>query len=127
HYPFRVPMQESSRTREQIDGMVFEGWQGFLIESKFWTGKVDFGPIALLHFLVETRPVGTLGLFFSAFGYTRPAQESANRLHPLRVLLFERRDLEWALAREPFKGSMLEMVRRKWMLAVKRGRSDVSL
>jgi hypothetical protein len=121
HYAFQVPLRESGSIREQIDGMVLDGWQGFLIESKFWPNKVDFGPIALLHTLVERRPVGTLGLVFSAFGYTKPALDSAELLHPLRVLLVERADLEWALASRAFRGRMAEMVRRKWALAVKYG------
>jgi hypothetical protein len=117
HYAFTVSMQESATTREQIDGLVLDGWQCFLVESKFWTNKVDFGPIALLHTLLGTRPVGTLGVFFSAFGYTQPALESTDRLHPVRTLLFDQEDLNWALARKPFKGSMLELVRRKWLFA----------
>jgi hypothetical protein len=122
HYAFPVPLRASESTREQIDGLVIDGWQGFLVESKFWTNKVDFGPIALLHSHVEMRPVGTLGLFFSAFGYTWPAQESAELLRPVRVLLFDGDDLEWVLNGGPFKGRMAEMVRRKWMLAMKYGR-----
>jgi len=123
HYAFPVPLRESESIREQIDGLVIDGWQGFLVESKFWTKKVDFGSIALLHAHVETRPVGTLGLFFSAFGYTPPALESAELLRPVRVLLFDRSDLMRALLGGSFKGRMVEMVRRKWMLAMKYGRS----
>jgi hypothetical protein len=121
-YAYRVPLRGSGSTREQIDGLLFDGWQGFLVESKFWTDKASFGPIALLHLLVEQRPVGVLGLFFSAFGYTVPAVESAELLHPIRVLLFDRQDLTWALGSTPFAGRMAEMVRRKWMHAVKYGR-----
>jgi hypothetical protein len=122
HYGFRVPLHASAQTREQIDGMVLEGWQGFLIEGKFWIGKVDFGLIALLHALLETRPVGTLGLFFSAFGYTPAAIESAELLRPIRVLLFDRRDLVWALEHRSFRRRMAAMVQRKWILALKLGR-----
>jgi hypothetical protein len=128
HYAFRVPLGESGSTREQIDGLLLDGWQGFLVESKFWTNKVDFGPIALLHALVDLRPVGTLGLFFSAFGYTAPAVESARLLRPLRVLLFDKDDLGDALAEgKTFKGRMAEIVRRKWALAVQTGRPHVSV
>jgi hypothetical protein len=114
-------MQASGSTREQIDGLVLDGGQCYLVESKFWTDQVDFTPIALLQTLLDTRPVGTLGLFFSAFGYTAPAWESADRLRPVRVLLFDQFDLNWALAKKAFKGSMAEMVRRKWLLAVMNG------
>jgi hypothetical protein len=122
HYAFRVPMRGSGDTREELDGLIFDGWQGFLLECKFWTGKVDFGPIALLHTLIDARPAGTLGLFFSAFNYTLPALEAAEMLRPLRVLLFDRADLEWALGPKSIKGRMVEMVRQRWMLTVKYGR-----
>ena len=31
HYGFRVPLRESGSTREQIDGLLFDGWTGFLV------------------------------------------------------------------------------------------------
>src|SRR5438552_2335860 len=58
HYAYQVPLRESGKTREQIDGMIVDGWQGFLVEAKLWSNKVDFGPIALLHSIVGTRPNG---------------------------------------------------------------------
>jgi hypothetical protein len=73
---------------------------------------------------MDSRPVGTLGLFFSAWGYTLPAAESAAMLRPMQVLLFGGNDVRWALAGRPFQGRMAEMVRRKQMLAVKYGRPD---
>jgi hypothetical protein len=127
HYAFPVSLRQSASTREQIDGLVLDGWQGFLVESKFWTKKVDFGPIALLQAHVETRLAGTLGLFFSAFGYTPAALETTELLRPLRVLLFDGYDLEWALAPGPFKGRMMEMVRRKWVLAMMYGLAHLSV
>lgn len=127
HYAFEVPLRQSAATLEQIDGMVFEGWQGFLIECKSQSDKVDFSPLARLHYLVEMRPVGTLGLFFSAFGYTLPAQEASELLRPVRVLLFDGADLTWALEGKSFQGRMAEMVRRRWMLAVKLGHSTESV
>ncbi len=122
HNAFRVPLRTSANTQEQIDGLIFDGWQAFLAEAKFWTDKVDFGPIVLLHDIVERRPAGTLGLFFSAFGFTGPATDCAGFLRPIRVLLFDAKDLNWALQQEPFKGSMKEMVRRKWLHSVMFGR-----
>jgi hypothetical protein len=124
HYPFG-----NRRVNEQIDGLLFEGWQGFLIESKFKLGKkidskprtgrkIDIGPIYRLHILVEQRLAGALGLFFAAFGYTLPAIEKARSLRPTRVLLFEASDLNWALEQP---GSMMTMVRRKWIRALKDG------
>ncbi len=123
---FLSPPESAVNHREQnfvASPLVIDGWKAFLIESKFWIGQVDFGPIALLHTLLDTRPIGTLGLFFSVFGYTQPARESTDRLRPVRVLLFDQEDLNWALMRKPYKGSMMEMVRRKWLLAVMYSRS----
>jgi hypothetical protein len=122
HTAFRVPLRTSANTQEQIDGLIFDGWQAFLVEAKFWTPGVDFSPIVVFNDIVDSRPAGTLGLFFSAFGYTGPAKDCAELLRPIRVLLFDRDDLNWALQQEPFKGSMKEMVRRKWLHAVMSGR-----
>ncbi len=119
HRPFRVSL-DGSMTLEQVDGIILEGWAGFLIESKFQAAGVDVDPIYRLHFLVERRPIGTLGLFFSASGYTRPALETSRFLTPMRVLLFDAADLHWAMQRP---AGMREMVRRKWTLALKAGRS----
>jgi hypothetical protein len=67
-------------------------------------------------------------LFFSAFGYTEPALESAALLRPQRVLLFSEKDLAWAMlptslrkskATKAFQGRMLQMVRKKWLLAIR--------
>ena len=76
HGAYRVPA-ESSPILEQVDGLVFDGWAAFLVESKFQAEPIDIDPIYRLHFLVERRPIGTLGLFFSASRYTSPALESA--------------------------------------------------
>jgi hypothetical protein len=122
HYSYRVPQEGSGITREEIDGLVFEVGQAYLVECKFWVGKVDFGPLALFHAIVDTRLTGALGLVFSAFGDTLPALESVRMLRPARLLLFQQDDLAWALDSRSFKGRMLEMVRRKWMLTVKSGR-----
>jgi hypothetical protein len=124
---FQVPMFEGGTTREEIDGLIIDGWQACLIEAKFWPKKVDFPPIAYLRALIEARPMGIMGLFFSPFGYTAPALESVRMLRPIRLLLFDVKDLEWALppaqlskakAVPFFRGRMLEMVRRKWLHAV---------
>jgi hypothetical protein len=61
--PVRVPMASSETTKEEIDGIVYHFWQGFLVESKLIASRMDFGPIARLHLLVERRPAGTLGLY----------------------------------------------------------------
>jgi hypothetical protein len=127
-HAFTVAMRETGQTREQIDGLIFDGWQAFLLESKFWLKGVDFGPIAVLHTLLDTRPTGTMGLFFSAFDYTRPALENTEMLRPHRVLLFNAGNLEWALnGGKSFKGRMMEMVRRKWMLTTRLLRADLPI
>jgi hypothetical protein len=123
-YPYEVPMTETGRTKEQIDGIVYDGWQGFLIESKCQEDPIDFGPIALLNVLVEKRVAGTLGLFFSVSGYTAAALESVESLRPIRVLLFDGDDLTSIIQT---KKSMMEMVRRKWVFAVQYGRPNFPL
>lgn len=122
--PYTSRLKTGLQSKEQIDGLVISDWQGLLIESKFWPEhKVDFGPIALMHVRVEQRPASTLGLFFAPFGYSPAALESASELRPLRVLLFDRSDLDWGLNQH----NMMNAVREKWRMAVKFGRPNMSV
>jgi hypothetical protein len=102
---------------EQIDGLVFDGWQAFLIESKNWAERIDFEPLAKLQLAVERRPIGTIGLFFSPGGYTSPAQTLLQMIRPIRVLPFDRKDLERALEEH----NLRKIVRFKWRQAVQLG------
>jgi hypothetical protein len=118
HYPY-----EASK-REQVDGLIVIGRQGFLVESKYQEKRLGIDPIYRLHVLVEHRPAGALGLLFSGSGFTQGARESAQFLKPIRILLFEPLDLEWAFQDE---GRMMAMVRRKWAFALKLGRPDMPI
>jgi hypothetical protein len=102
--------------------MLFDGWQGFLVESKCWRDKVGFGPVARLHVLVEQRQAVTLGLFFSAFGFTAAAADSAELLRPIRVLLFDQHDIEFGIRTAK---SMRDTIHQKWLLALKFGRPNL--
>jgi hypothetical protein len=50
----------------------------------------------------------------------------AKELRPIRVLLFRTREIDWALTKEP-PSDMLEIVRRKWRLALETARPDASI
>ncbi len=115
----RNPMATDSGMLEEIDGLVFDGWQAFLVEAKYERHRVGIDPIFRLHLMAEQRPVGTLGLFFSISGFTSPAPELSERLRPIRVLLFAAKDIEWALR---VGAGMMELVREKWTRAVRSGR-----
>jgi hypothetical protein len=115
---WNVPGLKNSSTREQIDGLVLDGWQAFLVESKFREKGVGFDPIALLHGQVSQRPPGCLGLLFSAFGFTIPARESALLHQPLRALLFNGYNLIEGMGSEE---SWRRMLKKTWVQAVKYG------
>lgn len=118
HEPFRVPSRSTSYAMEQIDGLVVVNeWQAFLVESKLHKESLSFNPIALLNHRVEQRIIGTVGLFFSASGYTDPARESAQYLRPIRVLLFDGTELNRAIETR----DLVQLVKEKWIGAVKYG------
>jgi hypothetical protein len=121
--PYSVPMDHNERVQHQIDGAVFFGWQGFLIEAKFVRDRVDFGPLARLQILAELRPLGTMGAFFSAWGYTEAALELAHILRPMRVLLFTPEDIEFAITSQDFARAL----RVKWESAVLHGRGTLAV
>jgi hypothetical protein len=123
--PFHVRMETTDQIKEELDGAVTLGWQGFLIQSKLQADPVPFEPIARLHLQVGRRTEGTLGLFF-ARNYSDAAVELAKELRPIRVLLFRANEINWALTRERPR-DMLALVRRKWHRAVEEGSPDGSL
>jgi hypothetical protein len=118
-------METSDQTKEELDGAVTLGWQGLLIQSKLQADPIPFEPIARLYLQVGRRPEGTIGLFFAP-DYSKAAVELVKELRPIRVLLFLTNEINRGLTREP-PLDMLEMVRRKWCMAVEEGRSDASL
>ncbi len=118
-------MESNERPKEEVDGLVTLGWQGFLLQTKLENKAIPFEPIARLHLQVGRRPEGTLGLFFAS-KYSPAAEELIKDLRPIRILLFRVPEMNWALTRErPL--DMLELVRWKWRLALKSGRPDVSV
>jgi hypothetical protein len=114
--PFEIPINpvNDERAKHQLDGLLIVHGQAFLIESKFQ--HVDFGPIARLHVLTEAAPVGTMGLLFAAKGYTPPALNAIEILRPIRVLLFDRLDIETILAAKNL--NFAQAVRSKWKAAI---------
>lgn len=121
--PFSVSINPGAdeRPSHQLDGLLFTDSREFLVESKFT--QVDFTPIARLHLLVESRPIGTMGILFAARGFTIPAIDLAHIQRPIRVLLFNRQELEYALQANDFLGA----VRLKLRRAVKYGRSSINI
>jgi hypothetical protein len=117
--PFRIPIRpgEDERAKHEIDGLFICEWNGFLIESKFQ--HVDFGPVARLHVLTEGCPIGTMGLFFAAKGFTSPAIDAVQYLRPMRVLLFDQVDIESVLQHE--NRDFIQAVRLKWKAAIMLG------
>jgi hypothetical protein len=107
---------------EQLDGAVFVDGMSCLIESKQHAGHLGFGPIARLKARLDRRPPGTLGLLFSAKGFTGPAIKES-LLHPTRnVLLWTGTDLSQALMR-----GMRVGLQRKWRKAVEKATPDYDL
>jgi hypothetical protein len=123
--PFVVRMESSERAKEELDGLATLGWQGFLIQSKLQADPIPFEPIARLYLQVGRRPEGTMGLFFARV-YSEAAEALVRELRPIRVLLFRAEEIDRALTREP-PLDILEMVRRKWRMAVEEGRPDAPL
>jgi hypothetical protein len=120
-------METSDQTEEELDGSVTLGWQGFLIQSKLQADPIPipFEPIARLYLQAGRRPEGTLGLFFAPV-YSGAAKELVQELRPILVLLFRADEINQALTREP-PLDMLEVVRKKWCMAVEEGRPDAPL
>jgi hypothetical protein len=79
--PFTVRLETSEKIKEELDGAVILGWQGFLIQSKLQADPIPFEPIARLYLQVGRRPEGALGLFF-ARKYSEAAEEFEQGVAP---------------------------------------------
>jgi hypothetical protein len=107
---------------EQIDGAVFVDGMSCLVESKQHAAPLGFGPIAKFKARLDRRPPGTLGMLFSAGGFTAPAVEEALH-HPTRnVLLWSDTDITYALMT-----GMRSGLQRKWRKAVEKAAPDFDL
>lgn len=99
---------------EQLDGVVHLGGISFLIECKDRAEEVDAGPISLMRLHLEGRPPCTMGMLFSMGGYKEPARYLAYNSRPLNVLLWEQKDIDWAIR----GGGFVELTRRKLRRAI---------
>ena len=107
-------LETSDRIKEELDGAVTLGWQGFLIQSKLQADPIPFEPIARLHLQVGRRPEAPWASFF-ARNYSDAADElGQGAAADPRVALW-RHEIHWALTQEP-PLDMLAMVRRKWRI-----------
>lgn len=116
-YPFIV----TQPFREQIDGAIYCDGLACLIEAKDRATPVNIEPLAKLQNQLSRRPPGTLGIVFARNGFTRDASIQAGLMNPLRILLWEFGDLEYALQESAMRG----MLARKYRYAVEHALPDM--
>ncbi len=94
-YPFSVV--KNSQSIEQIDGVIYSDGLSVLCECKNETKAVNIEPLAKLRNQLLRRPSGVIGTVFSRSGFTEPAITLAEYSSPQTVLLWEGRELDFAL------------------------------
>jgi hypothetical protein len=108
-YPYDVP--PTGRPFEQIDGIAYLDNLGFLIECKD-TRREDVTIIAKLRAQLDRRPSTVFGMIFMTGAFTLPAMQLAAMLTPFRLLIWQFKDIDGALAAKDFKHTLREKYRK---------------
>jgi hypothetical protein len=118
-WPYSVKLFDEEL--EQIDGVVYCGGLACLVESKDFTDfLVSVEPIAKLRNQLLRRPGNALGLIFSRTGFTSPARKQSYFALPQTILLWEGKEVEYALEQESICSPLLE----KYCFCVEEGLTD---
>ncbi len=114
---------QSREAVEQVDGAVFARGLWCLVESKDTGDEVNVEPIAKLRNQLLRRPSSTIGLIFSAGGFTDPARVLASFLAPQTILLWDRNDIDYCVRNKRVCDPLLT----KYRVCVEEGRPDHDL
>ena len=108
-YPYSVMLDETEV--EQVDGVVYFEHYSIMIETKDWSTSVNIEPIAKIRNQLLRRPVNTIGLIFSQQGFTEPAATLARFTAPQTILLWDGKELTWALNEHKMRESFQKKYR----------------
>jgi hypothetical protein len=108
---------------EQIDGAVYCQGLSCLVESKDTAENVAIAPIAKLRNQLLRRPAGTVGLMFSRTGFTDSARILAHFALPQAILLWNGKEIHYALERKRMGAFLL----RKYRACVENGLPDYNV
>jgi hypothetical protein len=120
-WPYTVDLR--GEVAEQIDGAVHLGGLSFLMECKDQANPVNVEPITKLRNQLFRRTPSTMGVVFARGTFTEPARVLAQYMLPIQVLLWEGRELEFALKRQKMTNGLL--AKHRW--AVEQGFPDYVL
>jgi len=113
-WPYEVRLWDESEVVEQIDGAVHAGGLHCLIESKDWGKNVNLEPVAKLRDKLLRRPAGTIGIVFSRGDFTNAAVKLAQFAVHEGILLWNGRELGYALQNE----NVLDALEMKYRVCV---------
>ena len=108
-YPYSVMLDETEV--EQVDGVVYFEHYSIMIETKDWSTSVNIEPIAKIRNQLLRRLVNTIGLIFSQQGFTEPAATLARFTAPQTILLWDGKELTWALNEHKMRESFQKKYR----------------
>ncbi len=97
---------------EQIEGFFEFENRFFLLEAK-WRKSVSVSEVYRFRAKVEGKLAGTLGVFISMTGYTADVATVLRYGKELNVILFNRKDMEFALADNCSFGTVLKTKLRR--------------
>jgi hypothetical protein len=108
---------------EEIDGVVYAEGLACLLESKDRAESLNIEPVAKLRNQLLRRPAGTIGVVFSRSDFTRPARKLSQMIAPQAILLWNGREVEYALKQRCFHRAL----RMKYRMLVEEGVPDFDI
>lgn len=103
---------------EQIDGSFFLDGTVFLLEAKWHADPIPASTLYQFKGKVDGKLTGTLGVFISMSGYSDEAVDALTLGKSLNLILFDKRDMDAAIARNL---GFREVLKRKLRKAAEEG------
>ncbi len=108
---------------EEIDGAIHCAGLSCIVESKDTAEAVNIAPIAKLRNQLLRRPADTVGLMFSRAGFTDSAHLLAHFTLPQAILLWEGKEVEYALSQKRIGDYLVQ----KYRVCVEEGVPDYDI
>jgi hypothetical protein len=122
-WPYTSHLKGMPGAAEQFDGAIYLRDRAFIVESKNLSEPAAIEAMAKLRFRLERRPPGTMGVLFSASGFSLLTERFAQYLSPMNVLLWGKEDIDYALP----LGRMVKGLTAKMQYAIEFGSPTLPL
>ena len=131
-YPYEVrvkdvlapyELEDKNDAIEQIDGAIYCDGLACLVETKDHSQPIKVDPIAKMRNQLQRRHASTIGVVFSRSGFTSPVSIFTQSLGPHMVLLWNGKEIDYALERQCMRDSLV----KKYRACIEKGTADFQI